>query len=1064
MRAAMKTSVFAWVACAAAVGASAAELGHRPNRLMPFLCRDAVVRESPDTAVLAGKGVEPAPVIVRGHAPAGPWQKFGESQLAEAAGHLQEFVRKITGVTYPVIAGVARKAILRGSFEAPPQKEAKGSGRRYLSEAWYAHLNRAPNAVVELDQAITHSGRASLTARGPTELTGCAGGVVSLNITQGRSYRLTFWYRTNDGPGFAYLAIPHLRKPVREYLPKSLEWKRYETTYRADNPKGNYLVIILGLARSKSETTQVWFDDVLLEEDATEPASARRIFVGTEAGAAEAFPELEHVDAQGFLIATRDRDLHIASRTTTGVLYGVWFFLMNYAGVRIVMPGELGEVYPTLDAIRAPRDLYVLNPGPDFLLRTWSQEDFDHTGWLKDYWRTRRFEFHHNMYRIFPPARFGKSNPEFYPVVCGRRAIPTKDAISRWNPTFSEPAVAKRAMEYADEVFTNLPHLRSISLSVNDGGGYSELDFDAANATAATFGDIYYGFVNKVARHVRQRWPDRYVVLFPYSSFEQPPASKMEDNVIIMLLNEAQRDMPAWEGKAKQFGVYQWLYGKWWVFPNHWPHAMREYLIWLRSKRARLFKGEVYGTWAHDGAKQWVLANLLWNTDLDVDALLADYYEHMYGKEAATPMARYYAQAEQVYERRRRPNEYRFFTVLNRKAAPYVNGPDQFLHVTDEDMRIMAEALSDAHEAVRGEANRRRFEITRDAYELCRYYREECKLARGLGEGKIASVADVREFVNDATALARRVQARLAFCRTRIDPSWTQYAACYFGSVKRGGDRPKEGVDWDKIDHGFRLNWRKDIREKLARRVMECVQRTLASQAKPSRAAMEEAVDALLPQSRDPMIVHARKIAGRFYFAPRVTEPPVIDGRLADPAWKQTESAGDFLMHKRGTPAEHPTEFRVCYDHGHLYVGIKAHQDASTLYVYTQRHDAPVWREDSVEFVIHPSESPDADFYHLIVNPKGNVYDQLKEHPGFTTKARIKTGVEPKCFVIEAAIPRWELEPLGISPSKRFARLNVMRNFRSKARAYDNPLHSAWYFVTTGNLDPNARGWLCFVP
>ena len=76
-----------------------------------------------------------------------------------------------------------------------------------------------------------------------------------------------------------------------------------------------------------------------------------RIFLHTqgEDGPEKSFPELAEADDHGFLIRVRSVDapwgieLHIVGRSAVGTRYGVWFFLMNYAGLRVLMPGEVGE-------------------------------------------------------------------------------------------------------------------------------------------------------------------------------------------------------------------------------------------------------------------------------------------------------------------------------------------------------------------------------------------------------------------------------------------------------------------------------------------------------------------------------------------------------------------------------------------------------------------------------------------------------------------------------------------------------------------------------------------------
>ena len=447
-----------------------------------------------------------------------------------------------------------------------------------------------------------------------------------------------------------------------------------------------------------------------------------RLFVGAQGDPAETFPELAKADAHGFVIATKATDtgieLHITGASGTGTLYAVWFFLMNYADVRIVMPGEIGQIYPRLDRLYIPKDLYVFNPRPDFLLRIWSGESgLDQTAFLADNSQTQRFQYHHNMFAIFAPAKFGKLNPVFYPILRGERYIPRPSERDHWQPTFSEPAVAKHAIEYADRFFTNRPDMKSISVTVNDGGGHSERDYKDLPNGLKGISAVYYTFVNNVARGLRERWPDKFVVFLPYAAVQKPPDFALEDNIMMFLFSQTgnpKQVYAAWEGKVKHIGVYQWLYGMGWVIPNHWPHGIQDYLRWVRERGGMAFKGEAYVAWAQAGPKMWVLNNLLWNVDADVNALLTDFYEHAYGRDAAPAMARYFAQAEKIYERRRTPD---LFNLTRWRPGAY-----QFQHATPRDFEVMGDALDEAERLTPGPANKRRIDMVARCFRWGRCY------------------------------------------------------------------------------------------------------------------------------------------------------------------------------------------------------------------------------------------------------------------------------------------------------------------------------------------------------
>ena len=91
-----------------AVGAGAASGGaEKPKRLMPYLCRDAVVREDGPKMVLLEKTMNPPAAIVVGKASEGNQAAEENKQIRKAAEVLSEYLAKITGVECPVVESSA---------------------------------------------------------------------------------------------------------------------------------------------------------------------------------------------------------------------------------------------------------------------------------------------------------------------------------------------------------------------------------------------------------------------------------------------------------------------------------------------------------------------------------------------------------------------------------------------------------------------------------------------------------------------------------------------------------------------------------------------------------------------------------------------------------------------------------------------------------------------------------------------------------------------------------------------------------------------------------------------
>ena len=377
-----------------------------------------------------------------------------------------------------------------------------------------------------------------------------------------------------------------------------------------------------------------------------------------------------------------------------------------------------------------------------------------------------RFEYHHNACRIYDPARFGKTNPEFYPVVEGKPRIPDPKTLGGWQPTFSEPAVVRRAIEYADEVFSKHPEMISISLTVNDGGGYSEIDLRQGKVGAnkrISLSNVYGQYVNAVAKGIRKKWPGKFVAFIPYGFMADPPDFPLEDNVLVFPMNEPKAIYVNWQGKAKNFGMYHWLYGAGYIIPNHWPHALQDCLRWGHAHGFRAFKAEAYSVWAQDAPKIWVMANLLWNVDLDVDRLMKDYCEHAYGREAAPAMLRYFARAEKIYERRHTTNAYCFVTSWRPRETQYND-------VREDDMKGMADALAKAAGKVKGDDNKKRVDLVTRCFRWSECYWKRVAALRCVRDAKIASGQDVAAVIDAATAFFKLAGESETYYNENIKP------------------------------------------------------------------------------------------------------------------------------------------------------------------------------------------------------------------------------------------------------------------------------------------------------
>ena len=88
----------------------------------------------------------------------------------------------------------------------------------------------------------------------------------------------------------------------------------------------------------------------------------------------------------------------------------------------------------------------------------------------------------------------------------------------------------------------------------------------------------------------------------------------------------------------------------------------------------------------------------------------------------------------------------------------------------------------------------------------------------------------------------------------------------------------------------------------------------------------------------------------------RVQQPPELDGRLDDPAWRDAARIDAFVQRRPldGAPATEATEILAAYDANYLYFGIRASYSDAAL-VRANRVDRDrIWTDDRVSFIFDP--------------------------------------------------------------------------------------------------------------
>ena len=165
-----------------------------------------------------------------------------------------------------------------------------------------------------------------------------------------------------------------------------------------------------------------------------------------------------------------------------GVKFGALDFCERFIGVRFLYPGPAGEHVPKLKNLNIPMKefsdapLYhtrILDSGNRHWSRKRYQDWYPYLRGCAPY----RLAIGHNLYKMFPAAKYGKTNPDFYPIIDGKRFIPRPPRLTvHWQPCMTNPAVVKEAVRMICDAFAKDPDLRTWSLGQTDGNGYCECE------------------------------------------------------------------------------------------------------------------------------------------------------------------------------------------------------------------------------------------------------------------------------------------------------------------------------------------------------------------------------------------------------------------------------------------------------------------------------------------------------------------------------------------------------------------------------------------------------------
>ncbi len=502
-----------------------------------------------------------------------------------------------------------------------------------------------------------------------------------------------------------------------------------------------------------------------LNQDAKKVAGTGLYIGGCEPTTEADFPA-EDLNPETYAIRVRDGSVFFTGRHPTPTYFAVISFIEDALGVRWFAPGEQWEYVPDGQAGELVVEVNEVVKVPDTSPRVWSGHSWNEK-WAA--WNLHnktilsevvpRRQFQNRLYTVFPPEKYAETHPEYYPLIDGERWIPPGG--SNWRPCESNLEVQRLTVEFIREWFDTHPTIDSFSLGMDDISHLCGCDKCRAmdphpdSYEKHQFSDRHYKFVNTIAREVAKTHPDRYIGTLIYSIARELPetVAKLEDNVFGFITEcsarwwepgrkEADQELTRqWAKRCKYLSRYDY-YGMGCITPRVYARTMAEQLKFDKSVGLEGMYTEVYTFPANTGPMIWAFAKLQWDTTLDIDALLWEYYSKMFGSAAQT-MKEYFDLLERSWNTPRPGRT----TWAHRRL--YVQALAMSPEDVDEGFRLLREALREAD----SEVIERRIGVVRAGLRYGSYPIR----ARGLSEKLMTLTVDSEACAQQALRMAAEI-------------------------------------------------------------------------------------------------------------------------------------------------------------------------------------------------------------------------------------------------------------------------------------------------------------------
>jgi len=393
----------------------------------------------------------------------------------------------------------------------------------------------------------------------------------------------------------------------------------------------------------------------------------------------------------GYVLQRTAGLITIAGPTPIGTMQGVVAFLDRVCGVRFYGPGELlthvppaGQIGINTLAVRSEPYVHyatmsgLYNDGK--AEARWAMLSGVDRGLIGSH-------HSHSMHARFPASRYADQYPGIYPIYDGKRYLPAKSDIRKWQPNFAAPELVDAALDSSRRWFITQPQAKHITFSVLDNNRFSQdpqtLAVQQEMGERPGLVHLHYRFLNNLAERLPQTLMQhgietgKFIVALAYTKVREAPSFALSKRVLpVLVFNsadaridrvlEAGGYLDKWAKVTQRVGQHDWGQGAGYFMPRIYTSLTQQVIQGMmdRGMHLELAHLEAYPNWGLDGAKLYITSKIWWDPSVNVAQLWDQYCNDMYGP-AGGAMLAFYREAEKLFERLNDDHERKVFRYRN---------------------------------------------------------------------------------------------------------------------------------------------------------------------------------------------------------------------------------------------------------------------------------------------------------------------------------------------------------------------------------------------------------------